>query len=41
MEWIIAIGLLVAMWVIALVPVEKLSKKLQDKGILEQECKED
>jgi hypothetical protein len=27
--------------VIALVPVEKLSKKLQDKGILEQEYKED
>jgi|TARA_B100001094_G_scaffold305697_1_gene335751 hypothetical protein len=41
MEWIIVIGLLIAMWVIALVPVEKLSKKLQDKGILEQECKED
>ena len=41
MEWIIVIGLLVAMWVIALVPVEKLSEKLQDKGILEQECKED
>jgi hypothetical protein len=41
MEWIIVIGLLVAMCVIALVPVEKLSKKLQDKGILEQEYKED
>jgi hypothetical protein len=41
MEWIIVIGLLVAMWVIALVPVEKLLKKLQDKGILEQEYKED
>jgi hypothetical protein len=41
MEWIIVIGLLIAMWAIALVPVEKLSKKLQDKGILEQECKED
>ena len=41
MEWIIVIRLLVAMWVIALVPVEKLSKELQDKGILEQEYKED
>ena len=41
MEWIIVIGLLVAMWVIALVPMEKLSKKFQDKGILEQEYKED
>ena len=41
MEWIIVIGLLVAMWVIALVPVEKLSKKLQDKGILEEDYKEE
>ena len=41
MEWIIVIGLIVAMWVISFVPVEKLSKKLQDKGILEQEYKED
>jgi hypothetical protein len=41
MEGLIVIGLLIAMWVIALVPVEKLSKKLQDKGILEQEYKED
>lgn len=39
MEWIIVIGLLIAMWVIALVPVEKLSKKLQDKGILAQDYK--
>ena len=39
MEWIILIGLLIAMWVIALIPVEKLSKKLQDKGILAQDYK--
>ena len=39
MEWIIVIGLLIAMWIIALVPVEKLSKKLQDKGILAQDYK--
>ena len=39
MEWIIVIGLLIAMWVIALAPVEKLSKKLQDKGILAHDHK--
>ena len=39
MEGLIVIGLLIAMWVIALVPVEKLSKKLQDKGILAQDYK--
>ena len=41
MEYIIVIGLLIAMWIIALAPVEKLSKKLQDKGILEQDYKKD
>ena len=39
MEGLIVIGLLIAMWVIALVPVEKLSKKLQDKGILAKDYK--
>ena len=34
MEGLIVIGLLIAMWIIALVTVEKLTKKLQDKGIL-------
>ena len=37
MEGLIVIGLLIAMWVIALVPVEKLTKKLQDKGILKRD----
>ncbi len=41
MDGMIVIGLLIAMWVIALVPVEKLSKKLQDKGILAQDHKKD
>ena len=41
MEYIIVIGLLIAMWIIALAPVEKLSKKLQNKGILEQDYKKD
>tara|TARA_Y100000022_G_scaffold120748_1_gene104414 strand:+ start:342 stop:467 length:126 start_codon:yes stop_codon:yes gene_type:complete len=41
MEWIIVIGFLIAMWVIALVPAEKLSKKLQDKGVLAQDYKKD
>tara|TARA_Y100000022_G_C13088119_1_gene300951 strand:+ start:162 stop:287 length:126 start_codon:yes stop_codon:yes gene_type:complete len=41
MEWIILIGLLIAMWVIALVPAEKFSKKLQEKGILAQDYKKD
>jgi hypothetical protein len=37
MEGLIVIGLLIAMWVIALVPVEKLTEKLQDKGILKRD----
>ena len=41
MEYIIVIGLLIAMWIIALAPVQKLSKKLQDKGNVEPDYKKD
>ena len=41
MEWAIVIGLLIAMWTIALAPVEKLSKKSQDNRSLAQDYKKD
>ena len=41
MEGLIVIGLLIAMWVIALVPVEKLTKILKQKGVLEEDYKEE
>ena len=39
MEWIIVIGLLIAMWVIALVPVEKLSKNSRTKEFSNRNAK--
>ena len=41
MEWAIVTGLLIAMWAIALVPVEKLSKKSRDNRTLVQDYKKD